>query len=463
MRDQTNPADICSMTNYYRMTIKKRSRRKTILLGMICLVGLLSLVPMFDRSDRREGASDPDTASEDAAERDGLAGMTEQADSATQENGSGVVDLLLKEGVVQKGDTVMTLLGDFFSPAEIITLARECEEVFSLSRISAGHAFAITTLGDDFHGFEYEINAAEKLRILKAEEGFQVERAPIEYEVSTERVSGTITSNLFAAVEAAGEAPELAIRLADIFAWDIDFIRDIREGDTFTVVTEKRSRDGQPAGYGRILAAMFINQGQSYKGFLFETAEGQSHYYDENGRSLRKAFLKSPLDFARITSGFSRKRFHPVLGVNRPHLGTDYAAPTGTPIKSVGDGVITVITRNSASGNYITVRHNNSYETSYLHMSRFASGLKRGSRVRQGQVIGYVGQTGWATGPHVCFRMKKNGQHVNPIKLKTPPAQGVPQARMAAFTGVVSHMTLALEQGESRTAEVQSRQPQPTL
>jgi murein DD-endopeptidase MepM/ murein hydrolase activator NlpD len=324
-----------------------------------------------------------------------------------------------------------------------------------LSRICAGHAFAITTQGDDFHGFEYEISAAEKLRILKAEEGFQVERAPIEYDVRTERVSGVITSNLYAAVDAAGESPELAVRLAEIFAWDIDFIRDIREGDTFTVLAEKRSRDGQPAGYGRILAAMFINQGQVYKGFLFETAEGQAHFYDENGRSMRKAFLKTPLDFARITSGFSRKRFHPVLGVNRPHLGTDYAAPTGTPIKSVGDGVITVLTRNNASGNYITIRHNNSYETSYLHMSRFASGLKRGSRVRQGQVIGYVGQTGWATGPHVCFRMKKNGQHINPVKLKTPPAEGVPQDRREAFAVLVSRLTTTLEQDASHTAEAQ--------
>ncbi|EMG36788.1 metalloendopeptidase-like membrane protein [Desulfocurvibacter africanus PCS] len=451
------------MTNYYRMTIKKRSKRKTIVLVMICFMGILSLMPMLDRDDRREGASGPRAASEPGAAKDEFTEATEQAGNEILAGDSGVDALLFKEGVVQKGDTVMTLLGDFFSPAEIISLARECEEIFSLSRICAGHAFAITTQGDDFHGFEYEISAAEKLRILKAEEGFQVERAPIEYDVRTERVSGVITSNLYAAVDAAGESPELAVRLAEIFAWDIDFIRDIREGDTFTVLAEKRSRDGQPAGYGRILAAMFINQGQVYKGFLFETAEGQAHFYDENGRSMRKAFLKTPLDFARITSGFSRKRFHPVLGVNRPHLGTDYAAPTGTPIKSVGDGVITVLTRNNASGNYITIRHNNSYETSYLHMSRFASGLKRGSRVRQGQVIGYVGQTGWATGPHVCFRMKKNGQHINPVKLKTPPAEGVPQDRREAFTGLVSHLTTTLEQDTSQTAEAAQRQAVPAL
>lgn len=411
---------------------------------------ILGLVPLFDfgGGDDLDQPVAADHGRTSQGEADTIHGpcMTalDGADHDQVEAEDELASLSLKAGVIQRGDTLMALLGDFFSPGEIIGLARQCEDIFSLSRITAGQAYAITTQGEDFRGFEYHINASEKLKILKAEEGFQITRALIEFDVSVERVAGTINSHLYEAVAQTGETAELAVRLADIFAWDIDFLRDIRQGDSFAVVVEKRSLDGEPAGYGRILAAEFINQGQAHRGFLFETEAGLGHYYDENGRSLRKAFLKAPLDFARITSGFSRNRLHPILGVSRPHLGTDYAAPTGTPIKSVGEGTITVMARDNASGNYVTVRHANGYETSYLHMSRFASGLKRGLRVRQGQVIGYVGQTGWATGPHVCFRMKRNGQHINPVKLKVPPAEGVPQARMEDFAQVVSSMRAEL-------------------
>ncbi len=448
------------MPNYYRNTIKRRSKRTKLLAIAICAMLLLSLAPFLDTSERDAGGHDDASAPEPAISEDLT--VQDQADAGSPETDDGQADVGLKAGVVQKGDTIMTLLADFFSPAEIINLARQCEEVFSLSRICAGHAFAITTRGDDFHGFEYEINASERLKIVKEESGFNVAREPIVYDVSVARVTGSINSHLFAAVEQAGESPELAVRLADIFAWDIDFIRDVHEGDSFTVLVEKRSRDGESAGYGRILAAEFVSQGRAHRGFLFEAAEGQAHYYDEQGRSLRKAFLKAPLDFRRISSGFSRNRLHPVLGVSRPHLGIDYAAPTGTPIKSVGDGVIVKATRNNASGNYVSIRHNSTYETSYLHMSRFASGIKTGARVRQGQVIGYVGQTGWATGPHLCFRMKKNSQPINPATLKIIAGDGVPQARMEAFAQTVSRVRAELEDSGRYSAEAE-REAGPAL
>lgn len=449
------------MPNYYHKTIGRRSKRRVLVLIMVCAAMLLSLTSLFEDPSKDAGEQSAPPLMRDAGreEAESVAGLSETGRTADNSEPLGTEcessPVELKSGVVRKGDTIMALLGDFFSPAEIIGLARDCEDIFSLSRISAGHAYAISTTGDDFHGFEYEINDAEKLRILRAEEGFQVERAPIEYDVRVERVAGSISSNLFEAVEQAGETAELAVRLADIFAWDIDFIRDIRQGDSFTVLVEKRFRDDEPAGYGRILVAEFTNQGEAHRGYLFEADEGQAHYYDEDGRSLRKAFLKAPLDFRRISSGFSLRRLHPVLGVYRPHPGIDYAAPVGTPVKSVGDGVVTRVARDNAAGRYVSIRHNSTYETSYLHLSRFANGLKRGLRVRQGQVIGYVGQTGYATGPHLDFRMKKNGRYINPNKLKAPPAEGVPQAHMEAFAQVVSRMRAELERDGRYSAEAE--------
>jgi murein DD-endopeptidase MepM/ murein hydrolase activator NlpD len=234
-------------------------------------------------------------------------------------------------------------------------------------------------------------------------------------------------------VAEAGETPALAIRLADIFAWDIDFIRDIRVGDTFVAVVEKRSRDGQFVGYGRIEAAQFVNQGEAYHGFLFADAQGNAQYFDEQGRSLRKAFLKAPLNFTRISSGFTLNRLHPVLGYRRPHPAIAYAAPMGTPVKTVGDGVVLQRGWDKGGGNYIKIRHNGVYETVYMHLKGFAKGIANGARVRQGQVIGYVGSTGMSTGPHLDFRMKKNGTYINPRTIKSPPADPVARERMAEF------------------------------
>ncbi|MEJ2199794.1 MAG: peptidoglycan DD-metalloendopeptidase family protein, partial [Desulfuromonadaceae bacterium] len=234
-----------------------------------------------------------------------------------------------------------------------------------------------------------------------------------------------------------GEEPELALALADIFAWDVDFVRDIRVGDAFSARVEKRYREGKPAGYGRILAAEFFNRGERYLAVLFKDGDQPASYYDAGGKSVRKAFLKAPLAFSRISSGFSMKRFHPIAKTWRAHPAIDYAAPTGTPIKAVGDATISQIGYSKYNGNYIKLRHTGSYETLYLHMSRFAKGMKRGKKISQGTVIGYVGATGLATGPHLCFRMFKNGNPVNPYKIKTPAAQPISSAHMEEFKSMI--------------------------
>jgi len=225
----------------------------------------------------------------------------------------------------------------------------------------------------------------------------------------------------------------------------VDFALDVREGDAFKAVVEKRYRNGEFVGYGSIPAAEFVNQGTTYQGFLFENKEGHSEYYDAKGRSLRRTFLKTPLEYARISSGFSYNRFHPIKKEWCPHPAIDYAAPVGTPVKTVGDGVVLGAGRDNASGKFVRIRHNSVYETYYLHLSRFGKGIKKGARVRQGQVIGYVGSSGMSTGPHLDFRMKKNGKYVNPRRIIAPVSPPVPRERIEAFRITVDPLLAQLD------------------
>jgi len=267
------------------------------------------------------------------------------------------------EATLQSGETASELLSEYLSPEEIHNLGAACREVFPLSRLRAGQPYRIHVQNGRLGSFEYEIGPEEKLVVVRGAEGFGVRREPIVYEVRTVPVSGAITQSLYAAVSAAGEDPGLAVRLAEIFAWDVDFFRDIQPGDTFKALVEKRYRKGQFAGYGRIMAAEFVNQGHAFRGYLFEDAGGRPAYFDAGGKSLRKAFLKSPLPFTRISSGYSMNRMHPILKYRRPHQAIDYAAPTGTPISTVADGVIAETGSNNSQGRFVRIKHSNGYET----------------------------------------------------------------------------------------------------
>lgn len=349
-------------------------------------------------------------------------------------------------GTVQRGESVSALLGDYLSPGEIHDLAGRSREVFPLRKVRAGQPYRIRLLDGRFQGFEYEIDSEEKLLFRRDGTGeLEVLREPIRYQVRTERVAGTIESSLFMALEEAGEHAELALRLAEIFAWDVDFMLDIRSGDSFQAIVEKRRRNGAFSGYGRILAAEFINQGNVSRAFLFEDDAGRPEYYDAGGKNLRKAFLKTPLRFTRISSGFSHSRLHPIKKVRLPHPGVDYAAPTGTPVKAIGDGVVLARAYDGASGNYVKIRHSSVYETAYLHLSRFGRGIRKGVRVKQGQVIGYVGSTGLATGPHLDFRVKKHGRYINPRTLKAPPAASLTAEKQDAFRQIMGPLAARLD------------------
>lgn len=355
------------------------------------------------------------------------------------------IDRKMVKGTIQPGETITSLFADIFSPQQIHILSQSSKSVFPLSKLCAGQPYELCLINGNFNSFVYDIDSEEQLVVRQENEEFTVTKVPIAYTVQTDLVTGVINSSLFEAVVTSGESEVLAISLADIFAWDVDFIRDIQSGDSFEAVVEKRFREGSPAGYGRILAARFTNQGQAYNAYLFKDGDQPAAYYDENGRSLRKAFLKAPLSFSRISSGFNMRRLHPITKKVRPHPAIDYAAPSGTPIKTVADGTVTFAAYKRYNGNCVKIRHLGGWETMYNHMSRFGRGVKKGTKVRQGQLIGYVGTTGRSTGPHLDFRMYKNGAAINPLKIKSPPSAPVSRKHLDGFKQAVVQLAARLD------------------
>jgi murein DD-endopeptidase MepM/ murein hydrolase activator NlpD len=331
------------------------------------------------------------------------------------------------------GDSISSIISPWLSQAEIHLMTQSAKDIFRLARIRQGQPYVVYAAGDTLSRFEYEIDPASKLVVVKGEQGFNSGLEKIEYDIVLHRVQGAITSNLFAAMSESGEKALLAAALADVFAWEINFIRDLRVGDSYTFLVEKRYRDGEFKNYGKILAARFTNQDVTYDAFLFTDNAGRSHYFSSKGESLRRAFLKAPLAFNRISSGYSNRRLHPILQTWRAHPAIDYAAPVGTPVKSVGKGTVTQMGYNQTAGNFVKISHMNNYETTYMHLSSFAKGLHKGSSVSQGQVIAFVGKTGYATGPHLDFRMKKNGTFVNPLKELTPREHPVTADELPSF------------------------------
>ena len=363
----------------------------------------------------------------------------------------------IHKSTVPQGSSITALLGDYFSAQEILQLSRDSRDIFPFTRICAGQPYLISTVDGRFEQFVYEIDTEEQLVIRRDADATRIERVPIVYDVRTELLNGKIETSLFDAVSTLGEDSRLAFMLADIFAWDVDFILDVRRNDSFKVLVEKRFREGNFSGYGKILAAEFSNQGEVYRAVRFRDGDQKPSYYNENGENVRRAFLKAPLSFTRISSGFTMKRLHPITKTWKAHPAIDYVAPVGTPIKTVGDGSISRIGYTKANGNFIEVRHSNGYRTLYLHMKAFARGMQKGKRVTQGQVIGYLGGTGLATGPHLCFRMKKNGAPVNPTKLRAPAAESVSPENMPQFLAVASPLLARLDsERKTRVASLET-------
>jgi murein DD-endopeptidase MepM/ murein hydrolase activator NlpD len=355
-------------------------------------------------------------------------------------------DTVVVRNVVPRNATLDALLRDHGIEGETVArVAAAMTGVFDPRQLRSLQPFVIerSSLGA-LRLFEYEIDADRFLRVSTAAGApdLAAEVVPIPKTMVESTAAGVIdeeSSSLFAAMKTAGERDDLAIALAQIFAGEIDFNTEIQLDDRFAVVFERFQREGRPDTYGKIKAAEFHNDGRTIKAIRFDMPDGTSAFYDERGRSLRRFFLKSPLEFEpRVTSGFSLSRRHPVLHTSRAHRGVDYAAPTGAPVVAVAAGTIVGATYDNANGRMVRVRHPSGYESYYLHLSRFASGIRAGMRIGQGARVGYVGSTGLSTGPHLHYGLKKNGAFVNPIAehRNMPPGEPVPASLMKAFIDV---------------------------
>jgi murein DD-endopeptidase MepM/ murein hydrolase activator NlpD len=282
-------------------------------------------------------------------------------------------------------------------------------------------------------GLRYLTQSGELLVVDRIGDGFFAQSTMPGAAVSLEVRANEIRASLFGAADAVGLPDAVTMQLADIFSGDIDFLHDLRRGDRFSVVYEMRRIDGEATGAGRIIAAEFVNKGVSYRAFLWRAPDGTEGYYGEDGKSLKKAFLRSPVAFTRVTSGFSLARFHPFLQAWRAHKGVDFAAPSGTPVLAAGAGKVAFAGKQGGYGNVVMLQHGGDYSTVYAHLSRFAPGMKPGARVSQSDVVGYVGMTGWATGPHLHYEFRVDNVQKNPLTIALPNAQPVPAGQKAAF------------------------------
>jgi murein DD-endopeptidase MepM/ murein hydrolase activator NlpD len=339
--------------------------------------------------------------------------------------------LTVFHGSFGRNDTVATALEEQLSPAKVHQLVEAARSTYDLGRVSVGRPFALA-LGADggLRAFTYGIDDLQTLRVIRRDEVLEAEVLTRTYDTRTAVVAGRIDSSLFATIAGVGEHPQLAFDLSEIFAWDIDFNTEIQGGDGFRVAVEKLSLDDRFVRYGRILAARFDRGDRTLYAVRYE-GSGGAGYYHLDGTPLRKAFLRSPLRFTRISSRFTHSRLHPILKKRRPHLGIDYAAPTGTAVNASADGVVTFAGRQGGFGRLVRLRHANGYETMYGHLSRIH--VRRGQRVSQGDRIGAVGSTGLSTGPHLDYRMKLNGRYVNPLQIQVPPAEPIPDSERPAF------------------------------
>lgn len=353
-------------------------------------------------------------------------------------------DYLSREGRIRQGDYFTKWMGSLgVSPDDASAFA--ADTLFDVRKLRAGNvyeAYYADSLSSDPSYVVYHIDKVSSI-VYSLSDSLSVKRVDKSVEIRREAADVVISTSLWNDMASAGAPVSLISGLSDIYAWTVDFF-SLQEGDCFRVLYDEAYCEGEHYRTDTIRYAEFIRDGKVLPAIMFDKKDGGNIYWGAEGESLRKAFLKAPLEFKRVSSGFSYARRHPVHGNVRPHTGVDYAAPTGTPVVSIGDGTVISKGWGGGGGNTVKIRHNATYTTAYLHLSRYASGLKAGDRVRQGQVIGYVGMTGTATGPHLDFRVWKNGTPIDPLKMESPPADPLPESDLDSLRTVASSCRIEL-------------------
>ncbi len=349
-------------------------------------------------------------------------------------------------GIVRPKETMEAIfVKQGLSKKELFEIFQSAKKTYDLSKISVGNIYSFEVdEKNSIQNMQYGIDEESFLKVIRTPEGFSAEKVVIEYRKSIGSFFIEIEDNLiFSMPSSHKEYNRLALELSDIYAWDIDFTSDIRNGDSVKIIVEELWIGEVFKGYGNILAAEFSNSRTVYKAYRFEH-DGYVGYYDSKGKSLRKTLLRSPLKFKYISSHFSRGRFHPVLRIYRPHLGVDYAARSGTPVSSAGDGKVLYSGYKGQYGKMVRIKHSGGFETYYGHLSRIPKKIRKGAKVSQGDIIGYVGATGVATGPHLDYRIKINGRFVNPLKVRLPRSRSISTSVMSKFRKTADYMEVRL-------------------
>jgi murein DD-endopeptidase MepM/ murein hydrolase activator NlpD len=318
-------------------------------------------------------------------------------------------------------------------PSVVKQLVDAAKPIQNLAKLRPGIKFQAVFNQNELTAIKFRFSAIDFLVINKINDQWNAEKITEKVDIRVVKFSGNVTTSLWDSARKSQMETSLIAELTDIFGWEIDFAREVRENDKWRITVEQKTVKGEFVGWGDILAAEYINAGEVHQAVLFKVDNQELGYFTPAGASLRKMFLKSPIRFGRITSGFSLKRFHPILMQSRPHLGVDYGAPIGTPVMAVGDGTVTKAGWGMGAGNVVRIRHNGTYETAYKHLNGFAKGIRNGAKVQQGQVIGFVGTTGLSTGPHLHFEFYQGGRYVDPLGKKFPSADPVPQQYLSAF------------------------------
>lgn len=353
---------------------------------------------------------------------------------STNEFGLEVDSLIEYTGKVKKYQTISDILLPFdLSYGQIDTIYRTVRDTFDFRKLKPGKNYSIYYSEDSLKHVDYYVYQIDPVNffVIDLKDSLNYYTSKKEIEIRERKLGGIIESSLYETLDELDVSPQIAIALSEVYAWQIDFYR-IQKGDNFRVIYEEKYVDDKFVGLNKVIATEFEHFNDKYIAIGFDEGEGFT-YFDETGASLRKEFLKSPVKFSRISSGYSYSRMHPILKRRRPHLGIDFAAPYGTPVRSVGDGVVIKAQYSGGAGHYIKIRHNSTYQSGYMHLSKYAKGIKRGTKVRQGDIIGYVGSTGLSTGPHLDFRFWKGGSLVNYLRQKFPPTKPLNEKYLTEF------------------------------